>query len=781
MPLRQHAASQAPRARTPGPPVAAWLPLGAALFAGLVVVAALAGSEPDAAGRVDVLPVLGGAIERTLHEPVVAGVLAGLLALLLAAVVRRARLRRLAWTATAVDVADFTAPEGVDEDTARQLTLRFRERLSELHLAAPGPQPGAAPASDFLQLIGSATQANGVLGFAGALLSSAWPQHAYQVQGALTRREGDKPWGVTIQVVVLPSTVSPPKVCWGSSYREAVDHAANYAAAFIMPRTRWVKRPPWADWKGVAMPPQLVDAYERGSVYTAQCRYDEALRQFYEALALDPKSVEIRLRIGFVQEKMGMPLDALATYQATRELADLRGGSEHTANIARYRLAVILGSGGELAHDWCRDDREGTARARERAALRAFMTPTLTDLCRKRIEQTRAGNREGLVLLLRGTDADEHRELRLREVFQVTALRELDELRAGLDLMPLADRQRGLTRTAVSLSKKCVGVRLDHTRVALADALGEPNGKLPRPTAAGLRAAAAAAGLRQRRTTWAERYCAASLYALGITCGAEQAEVDELAKAAVDELRQAVAAADTSYVASRRAWLVSEDPDLEDLRATHAFEQFEATCFPGGGPPVRRPREAHKWERVEYVRRLVRGCAERREALWQARADGPVDGHESHADWWDEEREAWSLIGRVALDCEHRGTRLELIDALRAWSERHGWARVSLDYPDFVDIAPAEPLTARDVAHAQRTLTSLERRAASEAARCPRATSRDVADEAALRQTCRERAYAWRRLQHRLRVTVRRAPLPETGAGNGQAPVPADGAASVAG
>jgi hypothetical protein len=574
---------------------------------------------------------------------------------------------------------------------------------------------------------------------------------------------------VTIQVVALPSTVSPPKVCWGSSYGEAVDHAANYAAAFILPRTRWVKRPPWADWKGVAMPPQLVDAYERGSVYTAQCRYDEALRQFYEALALDPKNLDIRLRIGFVQEKMGIPLDALATYQATRDLAKLRGGSDHTANMAHYRLAVILGSGVELAHEWCRDDGDGTARARERVALRAFMTPTLTDLCKEEITQTRAGDHAGLVRLLRGHDIDEHRELRLREVFQVTAQHELDKLRAEVDLMPPPDRQRDLTRTAVSLSMQCVGVRLEHTRAALADAHGESRAERPLPTAPGLQAAAEGAGLGRQPPTWAERYCAASLYALGITCGAEEGQVDALAKAAVDELRRAVAAADTSYVASRRAWLVSEDPDLEDLRATHAFEQFEATCFPGGGPPVRRPREAHKWERVEYVRRLVRGCAERREALWQARADGPLDGHESHADWWDEEREAWSLIGRVALDCEHRGTRLELIDALRAWSERHGWPRVALDYPDFVDIAPAEPLTERDVAHAQRTLTSLERRAGAEVDRCPRATSRDVADEAALRETCRERAYAWRRLQHRLRVTVRRAPMPEAGAANGGA------------
>ncbi len=765
-------ASQAPRARTPGPPVAVWFLLGAVLVGALLVVATVAGANVDGKGRPDVLPVVGSSIERTLQRPVVAGVLAGLIAVLLAGVVRGARLRRLARRAKAVDVADFTAPEGVSEDAARQLTLRFRDRLCELHLAAPGPQPGAAPASDFLQLIGSAAEANGTLGFVTGLLSAAWPRHAYEVQGALTRRDGDLPCGVTIQVLALPSTVSPPTVCWGSSFNEAVDHAANHAAAFILPRTRWVKHPPWTAWKGIAMPPGLVDAYERGSVFTARRRYDEALRQFYDALALDPKNLDIRLRIGFVQEKIGMPLDALATYHAICDLAGMGSGSPQTANISRYRLAVILGSGVELAREWCRDDVPPTERGGERAALRRFVAPTLADLCTKRIERTRAKHREGLETLLRGEPAVENRELRLREVFQVTALRELEELRIQIRRMPLPDRERSLTRTAVSLSMQCVRVRLGHTSGELdrleGDAEAARHGDFPPLTSAALRAAAKDAGLRPwPRPTWAERYSAASLYALGITCGAAPAAVDELSQAAVDELRKAVAAADTSYVASRRAWLVSEDPDLEGLRGTHALEQFEATCFPGGRPAVRRPREAHAWERIEYVRRLVRGCAQRREALWLARLEGSLGGGESRADWWEEERQAWSLVGRVAADCEHRETRLELIDALRAWGDRHAWPRLPLDYPDYIDVAPGELTIDSELVPATATLRSIARRAAMETSRCPPPGSPGPQDEEALQRACGERAYAWRRLQHRLRVIVARAPTQVLGATDG--------------
>jgi tetratricopeptide (TPR) repeat protein len=773
-PWRDHA-SQAPRARAPGWPIGVWLIPGAVVAAGLVGIAAIAGATSEGNGRLDVVPALGSAIERTLQRPVVAGLLAGLLALLLAATVRGARLRWLARRAKTIDVADFTAPEDLSEADARQLTLRFRERLCELHLAAPGPQPGTAPSSDFLQLIGSAAQAQGALGFVTGLLIAAWPRHAYQIQGALMRRQGDRPCGVTIQVLALPSIVSQPTVCWGRTFNDAVDRAANHAAAFILPRTGWVRNPPWRDWKGRAMPPRLVDAYERGSTLAAQGRYDEALREFYDALALDPKNLDVRLRIGFLQEKIGMPLDALATYQALCDLPGVGRRQAKTASIARYRLAVILGSGVELAREWCKQEAaRPTERDTERAALRRFLEPTLAYLCEKRIGRTRARSRPGLEALLSDDSRADHRELRLREVFQVTAEHELEKLKRRIRRMPLADPERDLTRTAVALSIQCVLVRLSHTVAELGRKLpDEPAPARDRDfttlTKRDLQDAAAAAGLRPRpRPTWAERYSAASLYALGITCGAESEAVAELAEAAVAELRKAVAAADTAYVASRRAWLVSEDPDLEGLRATHAFEQFEATCFPGGRPTVRRPRDAHAWERIEYVRGLVRTCAQRREALWLARLDATSDAPSA---WWEEERKAWRLVKQVAADCEHRPTRLELIDALRTWGERHGWPRVSLAYPDYADIAPRRLSLDGALAAAHAGLSAVVQRATAETDRCPAPGSPAPEHHDALLQTCRERADAWQRLQSALGPVVTVAAK--------QAVTDGDGAASL--
>jgi tetratricopeptide (TPR) repeat protein len=747
-----------PQARTAGQPIAAWFVVGAVVVAALVLVAAVAGARPQA----DTLPVVGSSIEHTLATGVVSGLIAGLLAILLAAAVRGARLRWLAHRGTTIDVADFAAPEGVTEDAARQLTLRFRDRLCELHLAAPGPQPGAAASSNFLQLIGSAGQAEGALGFVTGLLAAAWPQHAYLVQGALTRREEDKPYGVTIQVLALPSIASSPTVCWGNTYNEAVEHAANHAAAFILPRTRWAKRAPWKAWKGRVMPPRLVDAYERGSDLANRRRYDEALREFYDALELDPKNLDIRLRIGFVQEKMGVPLDALATYHGTCELAKLGSGSADTTSIARYRLAVILGSGTELAHEWCRPHQPGTRRSDERARLRAFLAPTLLHLCSDKIATTRARDRTGLRTLLKDEKA-ENRELRLCEVFQVTALHELARLEPQIRRMLLADRQRSLTQRAVVLSRECVQLRLDYTVRSLAEALQDPAPRqlTPLKHAALERKVVHAGALPWVRPTWAERYSAASLYALGIACGAEEKDVDDLATAAVDELREAVAATDSAYLASRRAWLVSEDPDLEGLRPTHAFQEFEATCFPGRSTVVPRPPLAHVWERVEYVRGLVRWCAAQRESLWLARLAKPIDP-QSHVEWWEEELEAWTLIGAVAHDCEHRTTRLALIDALRTWSTRHGWPRTPLAYRDYAEIAPASQLDPA-LTRAFGGLQSLAKQAEAEAASCPAMRSQDPPPDA-LHRLCGERADAWHAIHASLTAD---SPSHHSGNGNG--------------
>jgi tetratricopeptide (TPR) repeat protein len=59
---------------------------------------------------------------------------------------------------------------------------------------------------------------------------------------------------------------------------------------------------------------------------TSQRRYDEALEHYFQALELDPKNVDLRLHKGFVEEKLGLYLDAGATYRAASKLANAHTG-----------------------------------------------------------------------------------------------------------------------------------------------------------------------------------------------------------------------------------------------------------------------------------------------------------------------------------------------------------------------------------------------------------------------------------------------------------------------
>ena len=85
-----------------------------------------------------------------------------------------------------------------------------------------------------------------------------------------------------------------------------------------------------------------------------------------------------------------------------------------------------------------------------------------------------------------------------------------------------------------------------------------------------------------------------------------------LAQAAVDHLERAIESAESGYVASRRAWLVSEDPDFDALRPTGRFQRFEAIYFPSHHPMVARRRDSHRWELIEYVRELIAAYTSRR-------------------------------------------------------------------------------------------------------------------------------------------------------------------------
>ena len=148
-------------------------------------------------------------------------------------------------------------------------------------------------------------------------------------------------------------------------------------------------------------------------------------------------------------------------------------------------------------------------------------------------------------------------------------------------------------------------------------------------------------------------------------------------------------ASGSGYVASRRAWLTSEDPDLQGLRPTIQFQRFEAIYFPSPQPTVQRPERVHDWENVQYVRGLLETCAAQRRELWEHRSEPHRHGGllQRPAERWREEEQAWQLVGEVAEHCQHWQTRLKLIDALNHWAARDGSQR--LPYPDYPEAPPA--------------------------------------------------------------------------------------------
>ncbi|WP_037501272.1 hypothetical protein [Solirubrobacter soli] len=682
--------SQMPRARVPGWPTAVSCVLAAATLAALIIVALAVTGEASTKGKIDSAPLIGERIERTLASPAVAGCVAALLAVLLAYFVRLARLRWLGRHAPAIAVADLVSAQQLEDGLLEHLTLYFRKRMASLHLASPGAQPGVAPASGFVELVAQAGSGMNSAGkFIAGLVQAAWPTQAYEVHATLIQREEAPRFGVSVQVVLLPNLATTPETCWAPTWETVVDRASNFAAAFILPRSHPGRRPPWSAWQGFVMPPHLLDDYERASNLCHARRYDEALEKFYLALNHDPKNIDVRLKIGFVQEKVGMALDALATYDDvcvlaracdrgwTHALFDWRSRRtrDRSARVAQYRRAVLLGSGERLTARWVEPDHEPLLpRDAQRAELRARLSSALP-----------------------GADAATAKgEDDLCAYFQRQGEDAFKELRGIIPRITFGLEDASLTRRAVALSEECVRVRL--------------RGWSAPPTVDQLERRVS----RSRRVseivgrvTWAERYNAASLYALAIRfTGASDEDKELLSVKAVQELERALQRASSGYVASRREWLLAEDPDLDALRETAAFKRFTATYFPGVDVTKARPRDGHDWECAQYVVRLVTACAMRRSALWEQRAK---NGAALDPAWSAEDDAAWKLIATVAADCHHWQARLAFITGLHDWAAAYGWRHLPLAYPSPSELPASAGCSAATDALEARLADAVER------------------------------------------------------------------------
>jgi hypothetical protein len=754
---RRTRGSRAQRYESRLPGLAGWM-LG--LVAGLGLLVALAYVNGNAVSSGDDFLA---SVHTTVTRPVVASALALAALILVAWCCRHLLLELLAWWPGRIIVEEFEASPAVDPAQLPRLTAEFRDRLARSHLQSPAPVPAPTQHGDFLDVLsGGGLEPGGVLASLLGLLRAAVPTHAYVVKGALLSRDKPRGCGVTVHVVRLPAKGSRPRTFWDSTWEGAIRRAADHATASVLPRTRLCSSP-WSGWRGYRLPSDLLHAYERGAELEEERRYDEALDHYQEALREDPMNIALRLQIGFLQEKLALFLDALATYEgilavtrpgqnaveadrpaAGRRRRDplrrvyrspARRDRDRVLLVARYRRAVLLG-GQELPRQWRQlPQAPATRRDKQRHQLRDQLRPVLTDLLvsareSRAIQAITRSTYEGLDVpkdrpasleppsatlgrsplqrlvdrlrprgpigerehecsidkaLAEPTKRDpKRRALQLRELLALAALHELAELRRELG-GPRLRRDDALSAEALDLS----GVWVQHHLRVLLARLTRRKASAWVPAARDLDRSLQHVESRAGFQRWQENYNAACVYSLPLLLtGDERPQAEEkqaLARRAVRHLEQAIACADSAYVASRRDWVLSDDPDLDGLRADSSFKRYEAMFFPSAWRTPRRPRDLHKWELSSYTFELLSAVAARWEQTWLRRKEG-LDfevGVAEPAGWCKVEREAWRRVRQVAVDHRHWETRVGLIRQMERWQPVHRFDPVAVAFPCF--------------------------------------------------------------------------------------------------
>ena len=696
---RRRLGSRSKRYKRRLPGVVGW---SFAVLAGLsaaVAVGYLHGNKPATDEK------LLTSLHTTLAEPAVAALAAFAAALVVAWGVRHLILDFLAWRPGPILAEEFAASPEVEGADAKRLTAAFRDRLAFSHLQSAAPVPAPAQQGNFLDVLTAGGAGGGsMLSSLLAVLRAALPDHAYEVKGTLVSRSNPQGCGATVHVVRASGEADPGQTFWDTSWEGAIRRAADHATAAILPRTR-LSRSPWSGWRGFELPSTLFHSYERAAELERERRYDEALDLYYKALEADPMNVGLRLQIGFLQEKLALFLDALATYEGIFEVArpgerpavssdrpsdvlltrrarrdrlrqfyrlPARRDRDAVLLVAKYRRAILLG-GQELPRQWAirRSGARTNRRDVQRHQLRDRLRPALLDLLPRE---------DDLSVVLAQPEQKGRPELRrrLEELLVRSAIEELSELRRQLPRhRPRSDGD--LSRQAVDLAGLWMQERLARIRsqpVLGADELGRSIRRIE--------------GRGRGFKRWQEHYNAACVYALPLLAkrsGRDKDEVDKLSTLAVERLKKAIACADSGYIASRRDWLISDDPDLDGLRPERAFKSFEAMYFPAAARTPRRPRDLHKWEVSRYTIDLLAATAERWEEGWRRRKAGLESDVDltTLAEWLRVEVSAWNRVRKVAINHRHWQSRMALVKDMRRWSTGHGVRPLEVQFPRFTE------------------------------------------------------------------------------------------------
>lgn len=540
----------------------------------------------------------------------------------------------------------------------------------------------------------------------------------------------------------LPNEPMAHVEVWASSWEQAARRAADGTVAALLPRTR-VCLGPWASWQRFRLPAELFAAYREAATFERDRRYDEALSRYGDALALDPTNLTIALQQGQLQEKIGLFLGALTTYQRILALDSpgrqpmvrgvyarpARREQQRAVSVAKYRQIVLLGQE-SLLREWFGEfagEPEGYRRG-----LRDYFRAALDPLTDPR--------------------GDPSADVMSRAIRKLTKMEPdsgvMTAELARWELMPDAyqaafELQRSLSRVErrpweLPVSRRTLGLTLACLRWRAELAIGQPKGvDLIKEFESAARWAGASPALwfgwrpaLGRRWTWQQHYTAACLFAIPVArwWDAQEAarasgsraeapsppaeppaEAKKLARRAVDRLERAAAGSSSEFVATRGDWVVEEDLELRGLRDLPEFKAFVAQYFPGryhaAGDPGAAPAERAAAEsggaeppalgapadsdrrsparvaQTDYTRSLLTGVAAQWHEVWHQRAARvtSVDPHTLKR-WWSEEKEIWALFGAVAKACLHWESRLRLLQRANELLEGNGVAPVVARY-----------------------------------------------------------------------------------------------------
>ncbi|MFD3658248.1 tetratricopeptide repeat protein [Streptomyces sp. NPDC058620] len=293
----------------------------------------------------------------------------------------RATRALLAYKPGPVDVQeliDATPPGTLDVPTG-DLTAELRQQLSDCSIYAPTTLPAEAPPMSFLELVGDVELDPKKLGTAiPRLLSRLRPKLAYRVGGVLrTREQRPDRFGVTVTVTAFVFGGSSSTTLWGREWDEVIRKTGCWVISALLPVTRAGRQPPWRQWWGRELNPELYEAYQSANEFSRAGRYHEALSRYFDAIALDPKNPYLRGELAEVQEKMGLHIDALETCQRALTL-DGQTSRQYNRRLwlkprqpdwqrlrylrhprlyrdvlgLRYRNAIILGMSEETTQQW---------------------------------------------------------------------------------------------------------------------------------------------------------------------------------------------------------------------------------------------------------------------------------------------------------------------------------------------------------------------------------------------------------------------------------------------